>query len=206
MACELIYRNVKFESLAPRFIGEFQKGIDYIGDPEEFKRQFHVHSEIAQKFGTYKLSIHSGSDKFTVFPTIGKLTNGRFHLKTAGTSWLEAIKAIALTEPETFRAIYANAFSALPAALKLYHITADFSVLPKPQDIPPAGLVHILDTDNVPGRQLMHITYGAMLGELPVIRKSIFDALNAHSSVCDELIKAHFVKHLSLLGIPERQK
>ncbi len=96
VASELLYRKVKFESLAPRFVGEFQKGIDYIGDLQEFEKQFKQHVDIAETFGSYKLSVHSGSDKFSVFPIIGRLTRGKFHLKTAGTSWLEAAHAIAL--------------------------------------------------------------------------------------------------------------
>ena len=67
VANELTLAGVEVTSLAPRFCGEFQKGIDYIGDVEQFERELREHALIAEHFG-YKLSIHSGSDKFKVFP------------------------------------------------------------------------------------------------------------------------------------------
>src|SRR5690625_169958 len=98
VANELQAADVKVISLAPRFCGEFQKGIDYIGDIEQFEKELSEHALIAEHFG-YKLSIHSGSDKFAVFPIIAKYTKGVLHVKTAGTNWLEAIRVIAGTNP-----------------------------------------------------------------------------------------------------------
>lgn len=98
VASELIAGGVEITSLAPRFCGEFQKGIDYIGDIEQFKNEFKMHVKIAENFG-YKISVHSGSDKFAVFPIIGKIANGEYHLKTAGTNWLEAVRVIANKNP-----------------------------------------------------------------------------------------------------------
>ncbi|MBO4303392.1 MAG: hypothetical protein J6A21_02280 [Lentisphaeria bacterium] len=200
VANELKRRNVVFASLAPRFIGEFQKGIDYIGDLKEFRRQFGQHVEIADYFGTYKVSVHSGSDKFSAFPIIGELTGGHFHLKTAGTSWLEAVEAISFADPKLFREIYTKAFAALPAALKLYHITADFSVLPKEETLSDDQLPELLKC--VPGRQLLHITYGAMLGEDPAMHDKIYRALFVHEKEYEKQLEEHFEKHISLLGIP----
>jgi len=202
VANELKRRQVTFASLAPRFIGEFQKGIDYIGDLKEFRKQFGQHVEIADFFGTYKVSVHSGSDKFSAFPVIGELTRGHFHLKTAGTSWLEAVEAIAYAEPGLFREIYTKAFAALPAALKLYHITADFSVLPREETLTDAQLPELLKC--VPGRQLLHITYGAMLGEDPQMHDKIYRALFVHEDEYRKQLEEHFRKHIELLGIPVR--
>ena len=202
VANELKRRNVTFASLAPRFIGEFQKGIDYIGDLAEFRKQFGQHVEIADFFGTYKLSVHSGSDKFSAFPIIGELTNGHFHLKTAGTSWLEAVEAIAFADPKLFREIYNKAFDALPAALKLYHITADFSVLPKEETLSDDQLPELLKC--VPGRQLLHITYGAMLGEDQDMHNKIYRALFVHEDEYNKQLDEHFEKHIKLLGIPAK--
>ncbi len=202
VASELKRRQVVFASLAPRFIGEFQKGIDYIGDLKEFRKQFGQHVEIADFFGTYKVSVHSGSDKFSAFPIIGELTGGHFHLKTAGTSWLEAVEAIAYADPKLFREIYTKAFAALPAALKLYHITADFSVLPKEETLTDAQLPDLLKC--VPGRQLLHITYGAMLGEDPAMHDKIYRALFVHEEEYQKQLDEHFRKHIELLGIPAR--
>ena len=63
VANELRVRGVRFATLAPRFVGEFQKGVDYIGNLDELQKQMRVHAAIARHFG-YKLSLHSGSDKF----------------------------------------------------------------------------------------------------------------------------------------------
>jgi hypothetical protein len=71
IARELKDAGVDFKTLAPRFCGEFQKGIDYIGDLKQFEKEIKIHAAIARHFN-YKLSIHSGSDKFSVFPVIAR--------------------------------------------------------------------------------------------------------------------------------------
>lgn len=204
VANELKYRGVNFASLAPRFIGEFQKGIDYIGNLEEFKKQFREHAAIADHFGTYKISIHSGSDKFMVFPYIGEFTHGRFHLKTAGTSWLEALRTIANADPGLFRDIWRRALQSLDAALKLYHITADFGKLPPLDSISDYQLPKLLEDDTA--RQLLHITYGAMLGENAEMKKRIYSSLHRYENIYNDLLYKHFEKHLSLLGVPKRRQ
>ncbi len=85
MALEARAAGIRLTSLAPRFIGEFQKGIDYTGDPQAFARSLRPHASLARELG-HRLSIHSGSDKFAVFPAIGRETRSRFHIKTSGTS------------------------------------------------------------------------------------------------------------------------
>jgi hypothetical protein len=129
IAAELLLRGVMVNSLAPRFIGEFQKGIDYIGDVKEFEAQFAVHCDVARAYG-YKISIRSGSDKFSVYPAIGKHTAMRLHLKTAGTSWLEAVRVIARHNPALFRKMLANAFICFADATKLYHVTTNLAAIP----------------------------------------------------------------------------
>ena len=79
VAAELIRRGVRPATIAPRFCGEFQKGVDYIGDLSQFQKEFDTHARIAHHFG-YKISVHSGSDKFSVFRKVGKYTQGIFHL------------------------------------------------------------------------------------------------------------------------------
>ena len=76
-------------SLAPRFIGEFEKGIDYRGDHAVFEASLREHVAIARHCGPYKISVHSGSDKFAVYPAIGRICGDLLHVKTAGTSYLE---------------------------------------------------------------------------------------------------------------------
>ena len=81
-------------SLAPRFVGTFEKGVDYIGDRTTFAQDIAVHAAIARSHGPYKLSLHSGSDKFSIYDICAEATHGLVHLKTAGTSYLEALRTI----------------------------------------------------------------------------------------------------------------
>ncbi len=202
IARELIYREVEFTSLAPRFIGEFQKAVDYIGDPKEFARQFKIHANIAKNNGNYKVSIHSGSDKFTVYPTIGKMTDMRLHLKTAGTSWLEAVATIAENDPVLYKVMHKCALDNFAEMLALYHITADISKIPDvdkmyDEDLP--GLMEMAEA-----RQLLHITYGPILNDKS-IRPLFFAAMHKFEKEYLERLKAHFEKHLSLLGVPRKK-
>ncbi|MCL2081597.1 MAG: tagaturonate epimerase family protein, partial [Oscillospiraceae bacterium] len=160
VAAELKKAGVELVSLAPRFIGEFQKGIDYRGDVREFEREFAAHAEIAREMG-YKLSVHSGSDKFSVFPIVFEKTGGNVHLKTAGTNWLEALRVVAKAEPALFRAIVGFALENLPEAKKYYHITENTANIPDVAALNAAALPSLLDHDDA--RQVLHVTYGLIL-------------------------------------------
>ncbi|HDQ15238.1 MAG TPA: hypothetical protein ENN41_10550 [Sediminispirochaeta sp.] len=198
---ELRRRGVTVNSLAPRFIGEFQKGVDYIGNLEEFEGQFAVHCAIAQAHGDYKISIHSGSDKFSVYPAIGRYTHHRLHLKTAGTSWVEAIRTIARTEPELYRRMHKKAQDFFPEALKSYHISADISGLPDINTLRDSQLEEYLDISE--SRQMLHISYGGLLRDSE-IRGPFFKALSDHEELHETIIRKHMEKHLSKLGVKKR--
>jgi tagaturonate epimerase len=195
---ELLYRDITVSSLAPRFIGEFQKGIDYIGDLAEFERQFALHCAIARAHGDYKISIHSGSDKFAVYRIIGRYTQHRVHVKTAGTSWLEAVRAIATAHPALYRRMHARAFDVLPDALKLYHITPDLGSIPALETLGDAELPALLEHNAA--RQVLHVTYGGLLAD-PAIGPAIAAALDADEEVYYRFIERHFVRHLRTLGL-----
>jgi hypothetical protein len=197
---ELRLREVEFTSLAPRFIGEFQKAIDYIGDLAEFERQFAVHAAIAKSYGDYKVSIHSGSDKFMVYPAIGAMTGMRLHLKTAGTSWLEAVRVIAINDPVLYRVIHQCAQENFKDMLRLYHITADITKIPPVNTLSDEELPALLEMKEA--RQMLHITYGPILKD-KTIRPLFFEAMHKFEQQYHELICAHFEKHLSLLGVPK---
>ena len=87
--------GMKLVSLAPRFIGEFEKGVDYKGDVAALEKSLADHAAIAKQLGPYKLSLHSGSDKLSIYPSLSRATAGMFHVKTAGTSYLEALRILA---------------------------------------------------------------------------------------------------------------
>lgn len=197
---ELRRRNVIITSLAPRFTGEFQKAVDYIGDPEEFGRQFQIHAQIARANGNYKISIHSGSDKFTVYPVIGQETDHCLHLKTAGTSWLIAVELMAQKEPALYRKMHLSALEHFDAMRQFYHITADISRIPQPDTLSDGELPQLMAHPDA--RQLLHITYGPIL--TGPLRQEFFAAMHKHADAYSQAVEKHFNKHLTLLHIPQK--
>ena len=198
---ELKRRGVVVSSLAPRFIGEFQKAVDYIGDLSEFDRQFKVHARIAKAFGGYKISVHSGSDKFAVYPTVGRETEGYLHLKTAGTSWLVAVLVIAQNDPALYREMHRFAEAHFEEMLKLYHITADLTRIPNLDSLSDADLPGLVES-HPDARQLMHITYGPIL--TGPLRARFFAAMHRFEEEYAQALEKHFNKHFSLLNIPRK--
>jgi len=203
VAHELIEAKVKFATIAPRFCGEFQKGIDYIGDTAQFEKEIKIHAAIARHFG-YKLSIHSGSDKFTVFPVIGRETRGNFHVKTAGTNWLEAMRVVAITDPALYRSVHAFALKSFSEATKYYHVKAELSKIPDLSTSKDEDLPKLFDNDDA--RQLIHITYGLILSEKNpdgsfVYKDSLYKLWNLHEDEYRKALVKHIGRHLELLGI-----
>lgn len=203
VASELKRRAVVFGSLAPRFCGEFQKGIDYIGDVDRFRVEFATHAQIAEKFG-YRISVHSGSDKFSIFPYVGQLTNGRFHLKTSGTSWVEAVRVIAECDPALFRRMVHYSCGRYPEAKAFYHVTGQVEKVPDVDAVADTELPYLLDETDT--RQVMHITYGFLLQEKDaegryVFRDDIYRTLRQHKKELDDTISRHIRKHLVGLGV-----
>ncbi len=202
IATELYARGVDIFSMAPRFCGEFQKGIDYIGDIAQFEVELAIHAAIADHFG-YKLSIHSGSDKFSVFPIIAKYTKGRFHAKTAGTNWLEAVRTVAKVQPALYREMHTYAADHVQEALAYYHVSADFSKIKPLDQVTDADLPTYMDEDNA--RQLIHITYGLLLqakdasGEW-LYKDRFFNALIDQEEQYELALIRHIGRHLELLG------
>lgn len=162
VANELIRHHIHVSTVAPRFCGEFQKGIDYIGNLDQFAKEMRVHAVISRHFG-YKISIHSGSDKFSIFPAAGKETKGRFHLKTAGTNWLEAVKLVAIKDPELYREIHKFALTAFEAATAYYHVTTNLNNIPDIDTLTDEQLPDLFKNND--SRQLIHITYGLILNK-----------------------------------------
>lgn len=203
VAAQLTKKGINFASVAPRFIGEFQKAIDYIGDVEEFTAAFVAHAAIADKFG-YRLSIHSGSDKFSVFPVIGSLTKGRVHVKTAGTNWLEALKVLSLKAPGLFRDICRFAYANFGEAAKYYHVTTNLSLVPDVNNLSDSQLPLMLEQNDA--RQLLHITYGLILSAKKadgsaLYRDGLYQVLNDEEETYYQLLENHIGRHLSTLTI-----
>lgn len=202
IASELKKRNIIADNIAPRFCGEFQKGIDYIGDLREFEEQFIVHEKIAGHFG-HRLSIHSGSDKFKVFPVIGKHTKLNVHVKTAGTNWLEAVRLIAETNPMLFKRILNFAVSNLEEAKKYYIIKAGTEHLPDIFALKDSELAGLLDDED--SRQILHITYGLILQEKDkneeyAFKNELFETITGQEDKYYGNLKRHIGRHLAALG------
>jgi hypothetical protein len=203
VASELLDAGVSFESLAPRFCGEFQKGIDYIGDITQFEKEIKIHAAIAKFFG-YKLSIHSGSDKFSVFPVIRKVTQGQFHIKTAGTNWLEAMRVTEEKDPSLYREIHSFALTAFNEAKKFYHVTTDISKIPDISAIKDAHLPKLFENNDV--RQLIHITYGMILNHRKedgsfVFKERLYELWRQNEDAYRKALVRHIGRHLELLGV-----
>jgi hypothetical protein len=201
IANELLRRGVHFVTIAPRFIGEFQKGIDYIGDVNQFQREFEVHAVIARHFG-YKLSIHSGSAKFSIFPAAGRLSKGVFHIKTAGTSWLEAMCLIARKAPSLYREIHKFALQVFSEAKKYYHVTTDLTKIPDIDNLADDELPSLFHNNDA--RQLIHITYGLILSEVVadgrhVYRDRLYSVWHENEETYSQMIESHIGRHLDLL-------
>ncbi len=201
VANELVQKQVNIATIAPRFCGEFQKGIDYVGDIPRFEEELQTHAAIARYFG-YKLSIHSGSDKFSIFGMIGRHTNGRFHLKTAGTSWLEAMRLVAMKDARLYREIHHYALEKFSDATKLYKVSADLSNMPKIDTLSDAALPMLFSNNDA--RQLIHITYGHILTAKtdngnPMFSEKLYHLWREHDAEYRRLLREHIGKHLVLL-------
>ncbi len=175
--------GVQLQTIAPKFTGRFNKGVDYVGDLPQFEKEFNddlaVIAHAIAKYGlpaNLKLSVHSGSDKFSIYPIIGaaiRRTGAGVHVKTAGTTWLEEL--IGLAEAggdglELAKEIYAKALENVDAMCEPYAsvIDIDSAKLPTADEV--AGwsgdqyanaLRHVQEHPefNQHFRQLLHIAF-----------------------------------------------
>jgi hypothetical protein len=179
----LAARKVPLQTIAPKFTGRFNKGVDYKGDLVKFRKEFEqdllVISHAIKVFRlpeNLKLSIHSGSDKFALYPIIGELIHKYdmgIHIKTAGTTWLEEITGLAAAGNEGLeiaRLIYRNAFERKEELCKPYAtvIEIDEAALPDPSAVLKWNKEKFVSTlkhikghpDYNPNfRQLLHVGY-----------------------------------------------
>jgi tagaturonate epimerase len=198
VASELLRLGVAWVSLAPRFVGRFEKGVDYIGDPAALERDVAAHAAIARQLGPYKLSLHSGSDKFSVYPIAARLTKGLVHLKTAGTSYLEALRTVAALDAALFREIYAFARERYDTDKASYHVSAELGRAPAADLAEPElpGLLEQFDA-----REILHVTFGSVLKEVgrdgrPRFKDRLFALLRSQPEAYAAHLERHFTRHL----------
>jgi hypothetical protein len=200
VASELKRLGVHWVSLAPRYVGRFEKGVDYLGDPSagsrqvlaEFEAELAKHAAIARALGPYKLSIHSGSDKFSIYPIFARLTGGLVHLKTAGTSYLEALRTVARVAPPLFREVVAYARARYPQDRATYHVSAEVSRVPPVGQMADSELPSLLDQFDT--RQVLHVTFGSVLDRLG---PELLAVLDSHEEAHYAALERHFAQHLS---------
>lgn len=208
IADQLIKHQVKLVSLAPRFIGEMEKGVDYIGDLEALEASMADHNAISELLGPYKLSLHSGSDKISMYTPFARATKGRFHVKTAGTSYLEALRVAALKNADLFFRIVELSRAHYEQDKATYHVHATLEDTPEPTTVTGKELEqHYLECwadvpegigFTAPGRQILHCCFGTVL-QHPEVGKALMDTLRAHPDTYADVLCDHFGRHLKAL-------
>lgn len=211
--------NIPIQTIAPKFFGRFNKGVDYEGDIKQFTNLFELILGIIEfakhEFSfsdNLKLSIHSGSDKFSIYQPINKLIkkfDAGIHLKTAGTTWLEELIGLAMSGNEGLsiaKEIYIKAYNRYDELSKPYSMVINInkSKLPNPKIVTNwtseeyvRALTHDLSCPdyNPDFRQLLHIGYkiAAELGSR--FRNSLkkYEDIIAHN-VTTNLFERHLNK------------
>jgi tagaturonate epimerase len=218
----LAQEGIPVQTIAPKFSGDFLKGIDYVGEPDMFAREFeedlHVIKFAIQRFGLpsdLKISVHSGSDKFSLYPLIHNIIvslNAGLHLKTAGTTWLEEVIGLAASGGDGLRIarrVYRGAFERIDELCKPYEsvIDIDRSKLPDPATVDQWSseeLASALRHDrsnrlyNLHLRQLLHVGY-KVAAEMGTV---YLEALDRHHEVVGANVAENLWKrHISPLFI-----
>jgi tagaturonate epimerase len=176
-------KGVPAQTIAPKFTGRFNKGVDYTGDVNQFAKEFEedvlVIDFAVKEFGLpeeLKLSVHSGSDKFSIYPVMAaviKKYDKGLHVKTAGTTWLEEVIGLAVAGGDALVAakqIYANSFNRKEELCAPYAdvIDIDDSKLPSVEEVNSWSSEKYANTlRHIPGhpdynpnfRQLIHVAY-----------------------------------------------
>jgi hypothetical protein len=176
-------QSIPVQTVAPKFTGRFNKGVDYVGDLNRFEAEFHadlcVISFAVKEFGlpeTLKISVHSGSDKFSIYPIIRKLIHQHgagLHVKTAGTTWLEEVIGLASSGGEGLviaKEIYAGGIEHFDSLTAPYRTVIDIDPKKLPaidtvQGWNPDQFVRALEHDlscpdfNPHLRQLFHVAF-----------------------------------------------
>ena len=216
----LANEGIPVQTIAPKFTGRFNKGVDYRGDLVRFEREFEqdliVIDEAVREFGlpeNLKLSIHSGSDKFSIYPIMGRLIrkyDKGIHIKTAGTTWLEENIGLAVADPaalELAKRIYAGALGRMEELTVPYAtvIDVDVNALPSPEKVAKwdadtyARTLRHNQADplyNPSFRQLIHVSY-KIAAELA---DEFLPALEKHTEVIGSQITANLCdRHIKRL-------
>lgn len=216
----LANKGVPAQTIAPKFTGRFNKGVDYVGDLEQFAKEFEedvlVIDFAVKEFGLpeeLKLSVHSGSDKFSIYPIMAEVIKKHdkgLHLKTAGTTWLEEVIGLAVAGGEALDAakkIYANSINRKDELCAPYAdvIDIDASQLPTVEEVNSwSGEKYANTLRHIPGhpdynanfRQLIHVAY-AVAAEMG---QEYYDLLEKYADVIGSCVEENiYERHLKRL-------
>ena len=213
-------QGIPIQTIAPKFTGRFNKGVDYVGDVAAFEKEFNddlaviAHAISAYGLpGSLKLSVHSGSDKFSIYPAIRRAlarTGAGLHIKTAGTTWLEEVIGLAEADGAALdlaKQIYATALSKKEALCEPYAtvIDIDDARLPSAEEVNgwtsdqfTGALRHDQSNPlyNAHFRQLLHVGFkvAAQLGD------TYLDALKANEAIVAKNVTGNlFDRHMKPL-------
>ncbi|HEY0793701.1 MAG TPA: tagaturonate epimerase family protein [Chthoniobacterales bacterium] len=209
--------GIPVQTVAPKFTGRFNKGVDYVGDLAQFEKEFDedlcVIAFAIREFGmadSLKLSVHSGSDKFSIYPVINRLIKKHragLHVKTAGTTWLEEVIGLAESGGEGLvlgKEIYAQAHAHFAELAAPYSTVIDIdpAKLPDPQAVSAWSSVQFADAlrhveanpaYNPHFRQLLHVGFKVAAG----MGKRYLAALEANEEIVARNVTANlFDRHL----------
>jgi len=192
VANELLSRELPVVSLAPRFVGKFQKGVDYMGDRDLFQSELKRHVAIMRHFDRYKLSVHTGSDKFSIYPLVAAEAGRQVHVKTAGTSYLEALRVVAAFDAALFRRMLDDARAHFEHDRKSYFLDAQLDKVPAGEQLDDNQLPVLLDQFDA--RQVLHVAFGTLLTRYG---EPIRTTLARHQDHYRAGLERHFVRHLA---------
>ena len=209
--------GIPVQTVAPKFTGRFNKGVDYVGDLAQFEKEFDEDLSVIafaiREFGmadTLKLSVHSGSDKFSIYPVINRLIkkhHAGLHVKTAGTTWLEEVIGLAESGGEGLalvKEIYAQAHAHFAELAAPYSTVIDIdpAKLPDPQTVSAWNSAQFADAlrhvESNPGynphfRQLLHVGFKVAAG----MGKRYLSALEANEEIVARNVTGNlFDRHL----------
>ena len=206
LGLELEARGVRITGLGLRFAGGDEEEFDERGNNlEEFEVRLREHVAIAQFCGPYKLIMHGGSDKFGIYPSIGRLCGEQLHVKTSGTSYLEGLRALLRADLPLFWEIaqYCQLHVAESAALGQHSVT-----LPEARSLADSTSedAESVFLDERLGRRVLLAAYGSVFtkgrtSEGRSFKEAILETLSLHADLHHEIVAAHFEKHLRMLSM-----
>ena len=208
-------KQIVVNEIAPRFPGYFEKAIDYyseikngkkINDTRDFEAYLRQMAEAARK-NNFRICVHSGSDKFSTYPIIAKVLKDNFHLKTAGTYYLEDLKIIARNSLPLFMEIYKFSFDQFARDRATYELSCAPEKIPDLAKLDGAAIARLLQSGagNDDLRQVLHVTYGSILTARGQDGKARFadkikEVLKANFADYESELTAHLERHFAVFS------